>query len=237
MARDGTADSFAQVLEWMTMHAPASVRATLLSRVSSCHKTGGTADEMWRIVAETMAEVGDMDAARDALRHWQALAPSSHPLMGVLDAARNDDAPLMPPPPPPPPRPEPPITRREPPNTRIVRVINEEFTFQRVDPRSLGYNPQDVVACWTALLNPDDENSYMSINELPDGRFAPWSVSGLSIDMAGAAAVELVIRSLQRDFMFNFRKMEKTRRTLTNIALPVAVVIGLLVGLLLGLSK
>lgn len=237
MARDGQSDSFAQVLEWMTLRAPVSVRTTLLSRVSSCHKTGGSAADMWRIVAETMAEVGDMDAAKDALRHWQSLAPADHPLMGVLDAARQESMPLTPPPPPPPPRPEPPITRREPPNTRIVRVINEEFSFQRIDPQSLGYNPQDVVACWSALLNPDDPDSYMSMNELPDGRFSPWSVSGLSVDMASAAAVELVIRSLQRDFMFNFRKMEKTRRTLTNIALPAAAMIGLLVGLLLGLSK
>jgi hypothetical protein len=142
------------------------------------------------------------------------------------------DAP--PPPKPAPPRPANPIPKREEPNSRIVRVIDTTYTFHRVDAQMDKVQGRQVVCGWETFLDDSDKTSRAVLNQFSDGSYAPWAVSGVFSDFAGAAAVEIVVRTMQRHFVFTAKKTDATRKTLTNIVLPATAVLGVLAGYLMG---
>lgn len=232
------ADALSEVLNWVALHCPASLRPDLLSALSAAQQADeGGAAELWRTLAERLVAGGQIELAREALKRWQMLAPPDHPLHAVLGAglAMEAEAGGEPPPPPPPkPRPPSPIPKREDPTSRIVRVIDTTYTFQRVDAQMDKVQGRQVVCGWETFLDSEDKASRAVLNQFQDGSYAPWAVSGVFSDFAGAAAVEIVVRSMQRHFMFTAKTAEKTRRTLTNIALPATAIIGVLAGYLMG---
>lgn len=212
------------VLDWVALRVPASVRAMVLPKLTACYQDGADAVELWRTLAEELITAGHMDIARDALKQWQLLAPPDHPLHAVLGG---------------PPKPEPvappPMPKKEEPNSRIVRVIDMTYTFKRIPPEMQGHRDKKVVSGWETYLAEEDRTSRAVLNEYDDGTFAPWAVSGVFSDFAGAAAVEVVVRSIQRHFVFTNRKDARTRRILVNLVLPGAIVVAALFGYLMGL--
>lgn len=234
------ADALAEVLNWVALRCPASLRPELLPALSAAQQSddGGPA-ELWRTLAEKLVETGHMELAREALQRWQTLAPPDHPLHAVLGgiraAAGEAQAETAPPAPPPPkPRPIPPIVKREEPNSRIVRVIDTTYTFRRVEAQMDKVQNRKVVCGWETLLDDNDKTSRAVLNQFEDGAYAPWAVSGVFSDFAGAAAVEIVVRSMQRHHFFNGKAAEKTRKTLTGIVLPATAVVAVLAGYLIG---
>lgn len=226
-----TSDAMGDVLNWVALHCPAALRPELLPALSAAQQSEDCdAAELWRTLAERLVAAGHMDLAREALKRWQVLAPPDHPLHAVL----NGGAPAEAPPPPPKPRPTPPITKREEPNSRIVRVIDTTYTFHRVDAQMDKVQGRKVVCGWETFLDENDKTSRAVLNQFKDGFYAPWAVSGVFSDFAGAAAVEVVVRTMQRHFVFTTRKTDATRKTLTNIVLPATAVLGVLAGYLMG---
>jgi len=233
------ADALSEVLNWVALHCPPSLRPELLAALSAAQQTGQADEaEYWRTLAEKLVAAGHMDLAREALKRWQVLAPPDHPLHAVLGggtaaASTTADEPA-PAPKPAAPRPTPPITKREEPTSRLVRVIDTEYTFRRIDPQMDKVQGRKVVWGWETFLDAEEKTSRAVLNQFEDGSYAPWAVSGVFSDFAGAAAVEVVVRSMQRHFVFTAKASEKTRKTLTNIALPATAVIGVLAGYLMG---
>lgn len=225
-------EAMSEVLNWVALHCPASLRPTLLPALSAAAQQTESEDaaELWRTLAEQLVTAGHMDLAREALKRWQVLAPPDHPLHAVLNGGVAAEAP----PPPKPPRPTPPVVKREEPNSRIVRVIDTTYTFHRVDAQMDKVQGRKVVCGWETFLDDDDRTSRAVLNQFADGAYAPWAVSGVFSDFAGAAAVEVVVRTMQRHFVFTTKKAETTRRTLTNIVLPATAVLGVLAGYLMG---
>lgn len=212
------------VLDWVALRVPASVRAMVLPKLTACYQDGADAVELWRTLAEELITAGHMDIAREALKQWQLLAPPDHPLHAVLGG-----------PPKPEPAPPPTVPKKEEPNSRIVRVIDMTYTFKRIPPEMQGLRDKKVVSGWETYLAEEDRTSRAVLNEYDDGTFAPWAVSGVFTDFAGAAAVEVVVRSIQRHFVFTSRKDARTRRILLNLVLPGAIVVAALFGYLMGL--
>lgn len=223
-------EAMSEVLNWVALHCPASLRPELLPALSAAQQSedGGPA-ELWRTLAERLVAAGHMDLAREALKRWQVLAPPDHPLHAVLSGGAPPEAPK-----PVPARPANPIPKREEPNSRIVRVIDTTYTFHRVDAQMDKVQGRKVVCGWETFLDEDDKTSRAVLNQFEDGSYAPWAVSGVFSDFAGAAAVEVVVRSMQRHFVFTTRKTDSTRKTLTNIVLPATAVLGVLAGYLMG---
>ncbi len=222
-------DAMSEVLNWVALHCPASLRPELLPALTAAQQSedGGPA-ELWRTLAEKLVAAGHMDLAREALKRWQMLAPPDHPLHAVLSGgAPQAEAPK-------PPRPAAPIPKREEPNSRIVRVIDTTYTFHRVDAQMDKVQGRQVVCGWETFLDEDDKTSRAVLNQFADGTYAPWAVSGVFSDFAGAAAVEVVVRTMQRHFVFTAKKTDATRKTLTNIVLPATAVLGVLAGYLMG---
>ncbi len=222
-------DAMSEVLNWVALHCPASLRPELLPALTAAQQSedGGPA-ELWRTLAEKLVAAGHMDLAREALKRWQMLAPPDHPLHAVLSGgAPQPEAPK-------PPRPAAPIPKREEPNSRIVRVIDTTYTFHRVDAQMDKVQGRQVVCGWETFLDEDDKTSRAVLNQFADGTYAPWAVSGVFSDFAGAAAVEVVVRTMQRHFVFTAKKTDATRKTLTNIVLPATAVLGVLAGYLMG---
>lgn len=228
-------EAMSEVLNWVALHCPASLRPELLPALSAAQQSeeGGPA-ELWRTLAEKLVEAGHMDLAREALKRWQVLAPPDHPLHAVLNGGAAPEASAPPPPKPAPPRPANPIPKREEPNSRIVRVIDTTYTFHRVEAQMDKVQGRKVVCGWETFLDEDDKSSRAVLNQFEDGSYAPWAVSGVFSDFAGAAAVEVVVRSMQRHFVFTTRKADSTRKTLTNIVIPATAVFGVLAGYLMG---
>lgn len=223
-------EAMSEVLNWVALHCPASLRPELLPALSAAQQSedGGPA-ELWRTLAERLVAAGHMDLAREALKRWQLLAPPDHPLHAVLSGGAPPETPK-----PAPARPANPIPKREEPNSRIVRVIDTTYTFHRVDAQMDKVQGRKVVCGWETFLDEDDKTSRAVLNQFEDGSYAPWAVSGVFSDFAGAAAVEVVVRSMQRHFVFTTRKTDSTRKTLTNIVLPATAVLGVLAGYLMG---
>ncbi|MGE5516314.1 MAG: hypothetical protein ACM31D_10910 [Bacteroidota bacterium] len=227
-------EAMSEVLNWVALHCPASLRPELLPALSAAQQSEDCdAAELWRTLAERLVAAGHMDLAREALKRWQVLAPPDHPLHAVLNGGVAPEAAAAPPPPKPP-RPANPIPKREEPNSRIVRVIDTTYTFHRVDAQMDKVQGRQVVCGWETFLDDDDKSSRAVLNQFQDGAYAPWAVSGVFSDFAGAAAVEVVVRSMQRHFIFTARKAETTRKTLTSIVLPATAVLGVLAGYLMG---
>lgn len=227
-------EAMSEVLNWVALHCPASLRPELLPALSAAQQSeDSNAAELWRTLAERLVAAGHMDLAREALKRWQLLAPPDHPLHAVLNGGVAPEQAAAPPPPKPP-RPANPIPKREEPNSRIVRVIDTTYTFHRVDAQMDKVQGRQVVCGWETFLDDDDKSSRAVLNQFQDGAYAPWAVSGVFSDFAGAAAVEVVVRSMQRHFIFTARKAESTRKTLTSIVLPATAILGVLAGYLMG---
>lgn len=228
------ADALSEVLNWVALHCPASLRPELLAALSAAQQSdeGGPA-ELWRTLAEKLVAAGQIDLAREALKRWQMLAPPDHPLHAILGGGSAPEA-EAPQEKPAPPRPANPIPKREEATSRIVRVIDTTYTFHRVEAQMEKVQGRQVVCGWETFLDEDDKSSRAVLNQFADGAYAPWAVSGVFSDFAGAAAVEVVVRTMQRHFMFTVKASDKTRRTLTNFVLPATAVIGVLAGYLMG---
>lgn len=228
-------EAMSEVLNWVALHCPASLRPELLPALTAAQQSEDSGPaELWRTLAEKLVAAGHMDLAREALKRWQLLAPPDHPLHAVLSGGAPPDADAAPPPPPKPARMPNPIPKREEPNSRIVRVIDTTYTFHRVEAQMDKVQGRQVVCGWETFLDEDDKTSRAVLNQFQDGAYAPWAVSGVFSDFAGAAAVEVVVRSMQRHFVFTTRKSDATRRTLTNIVLPATAVLSVLAGYLMG---
>ncbi|MGE5476445.1 MAG: hypothetical protein ACM3Q1_07305 [Bacteroidales bacterium] len=228
-------EAMSEVLNWVALHCPASLRPELLPALSAAQQSEDASPaELWRTLAEKLVAAGHMDLAREALKRWQMLAPPDHPLHAVLNGGAAAD-PAAAPPPPKAPRPANPIPKREEPNSRIVRVIDTTYTFHRVDAQMEKVQGRQVVCGWETFLDEDDKTSRAVLNQFQDGSYAPWAVSGVFSDFAGAAAVEVVVRTMQRHFVFTAKKTDSTRKTLTNIVLPATAVFGVLAGYLMGI--
>lgn len=228
-------EAMSEVLNWVALHCPASLRPELLPALTAAQQSENSdAAELWRTLAERLVAAGQMELAREALKRWQLLAPPDHPLHAVLNGGAPSEADTPPPPPPKPARMPNPIPKREEPNSRIVRVIDTTYTFHRVDAQMDKVQGRQVVCGWETFLDEDDKTSRAVLNQFQDGAYAPWAVSGVFSDFAGAAAVEVVVRSMQRHFIFTTKKSDTTRRTLTNIVLPATAVLGVLAGYLMG---
>jgi hypothetical protein len=223
-------DTFTQVLDWMAVHVPAAIRTDMVAALNNAMGEDGgepKASDYWRTAAEQLVAKGHLDIAREAIKRWQALAPPDHPIHAMMGG----------PPPPaaePPPRPAPPIIKREAPSSRIVRVIDTTYTFKRIDPQMDKVGDRKVVMAWEMYLDSNDKTSRAVLNEYDDGTYGPWAVSGVFTDFAGAAAVEVVVRSMQRHFVFTAKKSDGTRKLLTNVGLPLMAVVGVFIGYVMG---
>lgn len=223
-------DSFSQVLDWVAIHVPAAIRTEMIAALNSAMAEDGGAPkaaDYWRTIAEQLVAKGHLDIAREAIRRWQALAPPDHPIHAMMGGPPPE-------PPPPPARPAPPVTKREAPSSRIVRVIDTTYTWKRIDAQMEKVGHRKVVAAWEVFLDAEDKTSRAVVNEYDDGTYGPWAVSGVFTDFAGAAAVEVVVRSMQRHFVFTAKKADRTRRQLTNVGLPLMAVVGVLIGYVMG---
>jgi len=222
-------DAMSEVLNWVALHCPASLRPELLPALTAAQQSedGGPA-ELWRTLAERLGAARHLDLAREALKRWQTLAPPDHPLHAVLSGGAPQAEAAKPS------RPAAPIPKREEPTSRIVRVIDTTYTFHRVDAQMEQVQGRQVVCGWETFLDENDKTSRAVLNQFADGTYAPWAVSGVVSDFAGAAAVEVVVRTMQRHFVFTAKKAEATRKTLTNIVLPATAVLGVLAGYLMG---
>ncbi|MBC7953669.1 MAG: hypothetical protein H7Z12_17860 [Rhodospirillaceae bacterium] len=229
------ADALSEVLNWVALHCPASLRPELLAALSATQQSdeGGPA-ELWRTLAEKLVSAGQIELAREALKRWQLLAPPDHPLHAILGGGAASEAETPVEKPAPPPRMANPIPKREEATSRIVRVIDTTYTFHRVEAQMDKVQGRQVVCGWETFLDASDKSSRAVLNQFADGAYAPWAVSGVFSDFAGAAAVEVVVRTMQRHFVFTAKSSDKTRHTLTNFVLPATAVISVLAGYLMG---
>lgn len=225
--------ALAEILDWVAIHAPPATRGDLLGLLNAATAEDGgppqTAD-YWRTVAEYLVAKGHLDVAREAIRRWQTLVPADHPIHAVMGGG--------PPPlqekPPEPVRPPSPIPKKEEPTSRIVRVIDSTYTFHRIEPQMDKVLGKKVVADWEMLLDESDTTSRAVLNAFEDGTYGPWAVTGVFTDFAGAAAVEVVVRSMQRHYVFTVRKSERVRKALAGFGLPLTTVVGVLIGYIMG---
>lgn len=223
-------DGFTQVLDWVAIHVPAPIRTDMIGALNcAMGEDGGepTTADYWRTAAEQLVAKGHLDIAREAIKRWQAFAPADHPIHAMMGGSPVAAEP-------PPPRPLPPIIKRDPPTSRIVRVIDTTYTFKRIDAQMDRVGDRKVVWAWEVFLDPDDKTSRAVLNEYDDGTIGPWAVSGVFTDFAGAAAVEVVVRSMQRHFMFTAKKSDSTRKLLSNVGLPLMAVVGVMIGYVMG---
>lgn len=219
-------DTLAQMLDWVAVYAPPPVRPDLIAALTNARAEDGgppgTAD-YWQAIAELLVAKGHMEAAREAIKRWQMLAPADHPIHAVMGGG---PAPEEKPAPPPPPKAEP--------TSRIVRVIDTTYTFQRIDAQMDKVQGKKVKSCWETFLDESDKTSRAVVNAFDDGSYGPWAVTGVFTDFAGAAAVEVVVRSMQRHFVFTTKKDAKVRRMLAGFGLPLMTVLGVLIGYIMG---
>lgn len=218
-----------QMLDWVAIYAPPATRTELIAALNmTLGNDGGepTAANYWQTIAETLLARGHMDVAREAIRRWQQLAPADHPIHAVLGGGPPPEPKPTSILPPPPPRPEP--------TSRIVRVIDTTYTFQRIDAQMDKVQGKKVTACWETHLVETDKTSRAVLNAFDDGTYGPWAVTGVFTDFAGAAAVEVVVRSMQRHFVFTSKKSDRVRRVLVGFGLPFMTVVGVLIGYVMG---
>ncbi|CAA7615030.1 M48 family metallopeptidase [Magnetospirillum sp. UT-4] len=223
-------EALTQVLDWIAVYAPPSSRTAIVTALNSARAEDGSDPgivDYWRTVAETLVADGQLEAAREALKKWQALAPADHPIHAVLGggpppAKAEERKPMVP------------LPKREEPNHRIVRVIDSTYTFKRIAAQYDKVGDRKVVSGWEVFLDPDDKTSRAVLNEYDDHTYGPWAVSGVFTDFAGAAAVEVVVRSMQRHSVFTSKKSETSRRMLTNVGLPLMAVVGVIIGYVMG---
>lgn len=118
-------------------------------------------------------------------------------------------------------------------NTRYARVLDYDYRFDRIEPQLEG-RTKKVVACWESYLEAGEKASRAILNEYADGTYEAWSMPGIYSHFPGAAAIEVIIRSLQREHFHAQTKADNTRRLLTNKVIPAVAVVGVLVGYIFG---
>lgn len=221
----------AEMLDWVAIHVPPSLRVDMIAALNGATAEDGSPPrqaDYWRVLAETLIAKGNLDIAKEAIRRWQALVPADHPIHAVMGG----------PPPveraPEPTRPPLPIVKKEAPNSRIAQVIDNTYTFRRIDAQMDKVQGKKVTACWEVLLDEDDPTSRAVLNAFEDGTYGPWAVTGVFTDFAGAAAVEVVVRSMQRHYVFTFKKSDRVRKMLAGVGLPLMTVVGVLIGYIMG---
>ncbi|AVM74118.1 hypothetical protein [Magnetospirillum gryphiswaldense] len=221
------ADLLAQMQDWVAIYGPPPLRTELLAALNNARAENGDPPgpaDYWQAVAELLVAKGHLDVAREAIKRWQMLAPADHPIHAVMGGGPPPEE--KPPAPPPPPKPEP--------NSRIVRVIDTTYTFQRIEPQMDKVQGRKVKACWETFLDENDKSSRAVVNTFEDGACGPWAVTGVFTDFAGAAAVEVVVRSMQRHFVFTTKKDAKVRKLLAGFGLPLMTVLGVFIGYIMG---
>jgi hypothetical protein len=111
-------------------------------------------------------------------------------------------------------------------NTRIVGVGGHEFVFSREEPgypqRRVG--TRRVVADWVHQFEADETWSRAVIHEHDDGVFEPTSIYGVFTDFAGAAAVEITVRWMQRRHADEIKKTRQLRDLLMGACAVLAVI-------------
>lgn len=222
-------DNLAQMLDWVAIYAPAPLRTELIAALNNARAEDGGppgAADYWQAIAELLVAKGHLDVAREAIKRWQMLAPADHPIHAVMGGGPPPEDKPGPVVPPPAPKPEP--------TSRIVRVIDTTYTFHRVDPQMDKVQGRKVKACWETFLEDGDKTSRAVLNAYDDGSYGPWAVTGVFTDFAGAAAVEVVVRSMQRHFVFTTKKDAKVRKMLAGFGLPLMTVLGVLIGYIMG---
>jgi hypothetical protein len=218
-----------EVLDWVSGHIPGPMRTEVIGVLNTATaEDGGPAAtvDYWRTLAEWLVAKGHLDVAREAIRRWQTLVPADHPIHAVMGGPPPPDKPAATEAPPPP--------RKEEPNSRIVRVIDTTYTFRRVEPQMDKVQGKKVVTAWEVFLVDDDPTSRAVLNGFDDGTYGPWAVSGVFSDFAGAAAVEVVVRSMQRHYVFTVKKADRIRKILGGFGLPFTAVVGVLIGYVMG---
>lgn len=223
------ADVLAQMQDWVAIYGPPPLRTELLAALNNARaENGGDPGpaDYWQAIAELLVAKGHLDVAREAIKRWQMLVPADHPIHAVMGGGPPpEDKPAVVVPPPTP-KPEP--------NSRIVRVIDTTYTFLRIEPQMDKVQGKKVKSCWETFLEGNDKTSRAVLNGYDDGTYGPWAVSGVFTDFAGAAAVEVVVRSMQRHFVFTTRKDAKIRKVLGGFGLPFMTVVGVLIGYIMG---
>ena len=217
------------MVDWVALHVPPALRTEAVAALNNARaEDGGPAQaaDYWQAVAELMVARGHLDVAREAIRRWQMLAPPDHPIHAVLGGGPPPEEKPAAVTPPPPPRPEP--------TSRIVRVIDTTYIFQRVDAQMDKVQGRKVVASWETFLDDTDKTSRAVLNAYQDGSYGPWAVTGVFTDFAGAAAVEVVVRSMQRHFVFTTKKDAAVRKALAGDGLPLMTALGVLIGYVMG---
>lgn len=222
-------DVLAQMQDWVAIYGPPPVRTELLAALNNARaEDGGDPGpaDYWQAIAELLVAKGHLDIAREAIKRWQMLVPADHPIHAVMGGGPPPEAKPGPVMAPLPPRPEP--------TSRIVRVIDTTYTFLRIEPQMDKVQGKKVTTCWETFLQEGDKTSRAVLNGYDDGTYGPWAVSGVFTDFAGAAAVEVVVRSMQRHFVFTTKKDAKVRKTLAGFGLPLVTVLGVLIGYIMG---
>ena len=223
------ADVLAQMQDWVAIYGPPPLRTELLAALNNARAENGDDPgpaDYWQAIAELLVAKGHLDVAREAIKRWQMLVSADHPIHAVMGGGPPpEDKPAVVAPPPAP-KPEP--------NSRIVRVIDTTYTFLRIEPQMDKVQGKKVKSCWETFLEGNDKTSRAVLNGYDDGSYGPWAVSGVFTDFAGAAAVEVVVRSMQRHFVFTTRKDARIRKVLGGFGLPFMTVVGVLIGYIMG---
>ena len=110
--------------------------------------------------------------------------------------------------------------------TRIVGVGGHEFVFSREEPeypqRRVG--TRRVISDWVHQFQADETWSRARIHEHDDGVFEPTSIYGVFTDFAGAAAVEVTVRWMQRSHATEIKKARQLRDMLMGASAVLAVI-------------
>lgn len=116
---------------------------------------------------------------------------------------------------------------------RYARVLEHDYRFDRIETPE-AKRPKPVAACWEAFIDPLDLTSRAGVTEFYDGTCEAWAMPGVYTTFAGAAAIELVIRLLQRENHHAKKQFDQTKLKLVGIVVPAVGIVGVLVGYVFG---
>lgn len=112
--------------------------------------------------------------------------------------------------------------------SRIASVEGFQFSFHQEDPETPVRKVQYrwVVKDWVCQVEYKDEWSLFTLHEFNDGVFEPSAVQGVFSDFAGAAAVEVTTRWLERRIEEKTARIQR-ERILFLVGLAVVAALGL----------
>lgn len=110
--------------------------------------------------------------------------------------------------------------------SRIASVEGFQFSFHRQDPETPIRKVLDrwVLQDWVCQVEYEGEWCLFSIHEFNDGVFEPSAVQGVFSDFAGAAAVEVTTRWLQR----RLEEKDRAKRRQRDIFLAALAIVAAL---------